>query len=163
MAKPKRYYYEVVYTCDLPFYAPDQRKERWPRRGRRDVQPQSVLHCIRVHPSPGFNARGDALEPDYIVTDRKVGNTYTEEVVRSVSRPGAPGTGQRSMRPKTSKIKLQQVEPDEVNAEIRRTANDLPWGDELFKDHTADVVLPEESAALAARGARVNALPGVTG
>ena len=109
----RRLYYEVVHEVDLAWYAPDQRVERWPRRGQRDVQPMSVMHSMRLGPSPGYTARGNALPPHYIVTDRPVGNTYTEEVMKVVSRP-IQDSAQRTMRPKYSKIKLRLLDKDEI-------------------------------------------------
>lgn len=156
MAKARRYYYAVVLQCDLPWYGPDQRKERWVMKGKQLVQPTRVLHVKRVYPSKGFNARGEEFPPDYIVTDRPVGKSYTHEVVKKVSRPDFehPGARKRLDREKASKIKLELIDPDDVTAEIRRAAYDMDWGEELFKDAVEDVKLPSETARLAMAGAK---------
>lgn len=156
MAKQKRYFYECVMTCDLPFMGPDQRRERWKQNGRIQEQPQKVLHVLRVHPSPGFTARGDRRPADYIVTDRPIGRSYTEEVVKNVSRSLHDGTDakqalKRGARPKVSKIKFKLLDPEDVTDYVRMNAFDFEdrWGPALFDDGDKDVVLPKEAAAFA--------------
>ena len=155
--KDKRHYYEVVITHDLPWFGPDQRRERWPRKGQRDVQPMSVLHSMRVNPSNTYDGRGRPIPGHYIVTDRPVGRNYTEEVVKNVSRRESSESSKRVMRPKTSEIKLRLLDPDEVSFEIQQNAHDENWGPDLFENHTEDVVLPVESARMALEGAKANA------
>jgi len=145
MAKPKRYYYECVLQCDLPYVAPDQRRERWPKN---NIAPMCI-HSKRLVPSDGYTT------PDFIVTDKPVARQYTEEVVKAVSRPDFehPGARRRIMREKVSKIKLRLLDSDEVGETVRRTAIDLPWADALFTEATQDVILSPEMQRLAAQGA----------
>jgi len=103
----------------------------------------AVLHSKRLSPSRGFTARGEEIPPDYIVTDKPLGRTYTEEVTKMVSRPkDQMGTKERVMRPKTSKIKFVLLDPEDVTQEIKRSAYDFNWAPALFKDATEDVIPP---------------------
>ena len=155
----KRYYYRVLMPVDLPWIGPDQRRERWIRRGRQLIQPAATTHVIRVYPSPGYSDTGEEILGDYIVTDKPVAKHYTEEVTKLVSRPDpdSVGTGKRDMRPKTSKIKLELVPMTEMMESMRRKALDLPWSEAMFTEADEDVVLPREMAAMAMAGAKLNA------
>ena len=159
MAKAKRFWYEVVFQLDLGHWAPDQRPERWTYKGRVLVQPQRTKHSLRLFPSRGYNGRGEPFPPDYFVTDRPIGKSYTEEVNKMVSRSeniGLQGQyGKRSMRLKTSKIKARLLDADEVTESVRRAAYDLEWTDDLFENAVADVHLPAETARMAKEGAKV--------
>ena len=158
MAKPKRFYYECIFICDLGHWAPDQRTERWIRRGRSLIQPMKVLHSIRVSPSRGYNARGEEFPPDYIVTDRPLARNYTEEITKKVSRPKFDNRGSRDgreMREKIGKVKFRLLDADEVMESVRRNAYDLDWVDNLFEDAITDVHLPAETAAMAKAGEKL--------
>jgi len=161
MAKQKKYYYECVYPCDVPWYGPDQRRERWVQKGKMLVQPPRVLHSVRCFPSRGYNARGEKLLGDYIATNRPIGKAFTEEVTKSVSRVDwnarlRDGGSPRKMVEKSSKVKFVLLEPDEVTDAVRRVAYDFEddWGAALFNDADTDVVLPAEAAEMARQGAR---------
>ena len=162
MAKEKRFWYECVLQCDIGWYGPDQRRERWPRRGRSEIQPDT-MHSVRLTPEHGRNGRGEPFPADYIVTDKPVGRSYTEVVTKGVSRPETAygnigGARQRVMRVKESKIKLRLMDPDELTREIRYNAYDYGppeyrdgkqvkgWVAALFEDNDKDVVLPKDMA-----------------
>lgn len=152
MAKSKRFYYKCILVCDLGWYGPDQRKERWETKGKVSIQPTKTLHSIRLKPSGGYNARGEEMPPDYIVTDKPVGKCFTEQVPKKVSRPSwDPNTGRRNgrvYRKKFSVPKLEILDPDEIDSLIRKRAFDLPWTDNLYSDGPEKVDLPGNVAVM---------------
>ena len=173
MAKERRYYYECVYQCDVGHIGQDQRRERFIRRGRSEIA-KPTMHSVRVYPSRGVNARGEEIPADYIVTDQPIGKNYTEEVEKKVSRPDFehPGVRNRLMRAKVSKVKFVLRDAADVPEECRRKAYDYGrpqfgedekgnrvqiagWHASLFETHVEDVVLPAESAAMAAAGRKM--------
>jgi len=137
------------YFCELGYWGPDQRKERWKKQGKMLVQPAKVLHSLRVH---GLDPDGSEDHTDYIVTDRPIGKPYTEEVKKQVSRPyHDPETGRRhgrKYRNKMSKIKFRLLEPDEVDSDIKKRALDMPWTDNLFDEGGSKVDLPLATALM---------------
>ena len=152
MAKTRRYYYECVAECDLGFWGPDQRKERWIQKGRQLIQPARVQHSIRLSPSRGIRPNGDQIPPDYIVTDRPLGKQYTEEITKKVSRPSFdPVTGRRNgryFRKKVSAIKFRLMDIDEVDSDIKKHAFDMEWQEVIYETHSEDVTLPKDQAVI---------------
>jgi hypothetical protein len=152
MAKSRRYYYECISPCQLGWWGPDQRKERWIRRGSSLVQPTHVQHLVNVYPSKGITPRGEPIPPDYVVTDQPLGKQYTQEIVKKVLRPHFDQlTGRRngrSWRKKISTVKFRLLDMDEVDGDIKRRAKDYPWQETLFEDKLEAVTLPGRAAAL---------------
>lgn len=148
MAKAKRYFYKCVYPCDVGYWGPDQRKERWGKQG----QPPKVLHSVRVLPSRGYDSRGRERPGDYIVTDKPLAKHFTQETVKKVSRPSwDPQTGRRNgrvYRKKVTKVKFELLDADEIDREIREAAYDKPWCESLFEEAPEKVDLPADVAIM---------------
>jgi len=163
MAKEKRFWYECILQCDLGYYAPDGRRERWVKKGRAMIQP-TTMHIVRLLPEHGLNGRGEPFPADYIVTDKPLGRSYVEAgVTKAVSRPATAfgnigGLKPRVMREKVNKVKFRLLDTDEITSEVRRQAWDygLPvmrdgkqvegWAASIFEANDKDVELPAEEA-----------------
>jgi hypothetical protein len=143
MAKERRFYYACIRECDVGYIGYDQRKERDdPRKGSRQC-----LHSIRCYPAPDTpNARGFRRPPTYIVTDRPLGRHYMEQTVRKVSRPNFdPITGRKNgriYRKKVSFPKFELVPNEDVDREIKNTAWDRQWVEDMFKEPPSVIDLP---------------------
>ena len=156
MAKQKRYYYECVFPdkdgCEVGYWAPDQRRERWPRKGRLSQQPMRVLHTLRLKASDPdrLDRNGNPRPGDYLVSDKPIGRAYTEETIKNVSRPEIDlKTGvvykTRVMRTKICRQKFRLLEDFEVDRSVIETAYDMDWREDLYNDGQKDVLLPKEA------------------
>lgn len=156
MPKEKRYYYECVFPdkhgCEVGYWGPDQRRERWPKKGRLAEQPMKVLHTVRFFPSnPDRTDRsGMPIPGDILCTARPIGRQWTEETVKNVSRPKINmETGQkmlgRVMRPKISRQKFRLMEDYEIDRTIIERCYFMNWIDDLYKDGGEDVHLPKDA------------------
>src|SRR3990167_2360596 len=166
MAKEKRFWYECILQCDLGWYGPDGRRERWQKKGKALIQPMT-MHIVRLRPEHGMNGRGEPFPADYVVTDKPFGRSYTGAgVTKMVSRPATAygnigGLKPRVMREKQNKVKFRLLDTDELTSEIRRNAYDYGppeirdgkqvsgWAAVLFEAGDTEVQLPDEVAKMA--------------
>jgi hypothetical protein len=149
MPKAKSYYYECVLQCELPWYGPDQRKERAKFVGRSEMVNPRTLHVIRCNSSAekGFNSRNEPIAPDYICVPKPLAKHYTDEITKKVSRVKVDSAYRavgRVLRDKTSKVKFVLLDPDEVTEFVKRSAYNYgdAWGPEMFEDKYDDVLPP---------------------
>lgn len=129
----KRYFYKCVYPCDVAYFGPDQRRENWIESGRSTI-PTYGMHSVRLRPQHGRRVNGRPFPADYIMTDQPVGKSYTEEVIKQVSRPASPYGGKRVNREKHNKIKLQLVDEGDIPADAEIHRRGLPVFIELTED-----------------------------
>lgn len=133
----KRYYYRCVYPCDVAYYGPDQRRENWRETGKLSI-PTYAMHSIRIQPQHGRRVNGRPFPADYIVTEKPLGKSYTEEVTKTVSRPATPYGGKRVNREKRNKIKLQLVDEHDIPADAEVYRRGMPVFVELEEDEVLE-------------------------
>lgn len=138
-----RYFYECIARgicpwVDVGYKGPDQRRDRWPRKGRNRVQPTHVLHVIRCH-SNILQKTGEQIKPpDYIVTNKPLAKRYTDTVTYGVSRMDDPAHGKKNrvIRNKTSEPKFRLLSADEITDFVRANAYDYgdDWDAHMFEE-----------------------------
>jgi hypothetical protein len=123
MAKePRRklYYYEALMQVDMGYIAPDQRRERWKNR----VVPTSCMHSYRFLPVDP-NIPITKQRRSWLVTDRPLGDQYTEETHKIVDR--YDWRSQKRIRAEhKSKVKFRLLDEGEVSGHIKDYAIELP-------------------------------------
>jgi len=79
---------------------------------------------MRFYPADPYNPDKDAEVPRYLMTDSPIAAHFLEEITKNVSRIDL-ATKERTMAPKTGRIKFRLMEADEVDRKVQDQAKRL--------------------------------------
>ena len=124
MSKKRKLYYECVHQVDMNYLAPDHRKERWD-----GLQAPIIEHGIRFHPEDPLAEK----PPDILVTERPLARHLTTEITRNVRRKNLR-TGEYEMKPATTKVKFELLDPEDITDDVRRRARELNLPESSYEE-----------------------------